>query len=241
LRGVLSMKVFCLPSCPAKQPLAKNVVYFHSYTDAIKEGYRPCKRCQPKRLAACYGSEIRGNPGDVAGNGKHDILITEGIKSPIGDLTVGATAKGICLVEFSDRRSLPSEVAALQRWFGCKPAVGHNQHLNRITDELREYFSGRLKRFTTPLLMPGRPFERAVWAELLKIPYGETATYSQIAEQVGHPGAQRAVGHANGKNRIAIVVPCHRVIQANGALRGYGGGLWRKQYLLELERASCGT
>jgi AraC family transcriptional regulator, regulatory protein of adaptative response / methylated-DNA-[protein]-cysteine methyltransferase len=166
-------------------------------------------------------------------------LFTQTIPSPIGDLIVGAIPQGVCLVEFLDRPYLPKEVATLQRRLACQVVTRNSEHLEMIAHELREYFSGRLNRFATPLAMPGTPFEKAVWQRLLQIPYGATATYSQIAEEVGRPRAQRAVGRANGENKIAIVVPCHRVIQVGGALRGYGGGLWRKQYLLNLERTSA--
>src|SRR5205807_107470 len=102
-------------------------------------------------------------------------------------------------------------------------------------EELTQYFAGSLTRFTAPLDLKGSLFELAVWRELLAIPYGVTSSYGALAAKLGKPGASRAVGRANGANMAAIVVPCHRVIEANGQLRGYGGGLWRKRALLELE------
>src|ERR1035438_2697706 len=102
--------------------------------------------------------------------------------------------------------------------------------------ELGEYFAGARREFTVPLAYPGTAFEREVWTRLLAIPYGETRSYEELARAVGRPGASRAVGTANGRNRIAILIPCHRVVNKNGELGGYGGGLWRKRLLLELEK-----
>ncbi|MGA9364894.1 MAG: methylated-DNA--[protein]-cysteine S-methyltransferase [Bacteroidota bacterium] len=101
-----------------------------------------------------------------------------------------------------------------------------------------DYFNGSLKRFSVPLLYPGTPFQQSVWKELLRIPYGKTVSYEDLARRIGSPSAQRAVGHANGLNRIGIVIPCHRVVNKNGKLGGYGGGLWRKQKLLVLEKGA---
>jgi methylated-DNA-[protein]-cysteine S-methyltransferase len=103
--------------------------------------------------------------------------------------------------------------------------------------QLDEYFARRRRAFDLPLEYPGSPFQRSVWDALLRIPYGETRTYAELASELGVPGAARAVGRANGANRLAIIVPCHRVIAAGGGLGGYGGGLWRKLRLLELEGA----
>jgi O-6-methylguanine DNA methyltransferase len=117
---------------------------------------------------------------------------------------------------------------------------GKHKHLDTLDKQLAEYFARKRRDFTLPLTYPGTDFQRAVWAGLLKIPYGKTWSYEQLAEYVGRPGAQRAVGTANGQNRIAIVIPCHRVINKGGKLGGYGGGLWRKQILLDLERGQPG-
>jgi O-6-methylguanine DNA methyltransferase len=110
--------------------------------------------------------------------------------------------------------------------------------LARVRGDLDAYFAGTLRTFELPLLMSGTPFQRRVWQALLDIPYGETWSYKQLAERIGQPSAVRAVALANGANRIAIVIPCHRVIGADGSLTGYGGGLWKKQRLLELERGA---
>src|SRR5204862_1082159 len=110
-------------------------------------------------------------------------------------------------------------------------------HLQQIEAELAQYFAGKLSEFNVALHLPGSEFSRQVWAELAKIPYGKTSTYGSIARQLGKPGASRAVGLANGHNRLAIVVPCHRVIGADGSLTGYAGGQPRKAFLLRLENA----
>jgi AraC family transcriptional regulator, regulatory protein of adaptative response / methylated-DNA-[protein]-cysteine methyltransferase len=115
---------------------------------------------------------------------------------------------------------------------------GDHRHLRQLKIELAEYFRGARKTFTLPLAYPGSAFQRMVWTALLDIPYGQTCSYDDLARAVGRPGACRAVGTTNGKNRIAILIPCHRVVNKNGQLGGYGGGLWRKQRLLEIEAAT---
>ena len=160
------------------------------------------------------------------------------LSSPLGPLVVAATEEGVCLVEFADRRGLQGQAAALGRATGRVVAPGRNQHLEQLAAELDEYFQSQRRRFEVPLHAPGTDFQRAVWSHLLSIPYGATCSYEDVALALERPGAQRAVGRANGQNRISILIPCHRVVQKGGALRGYGGGLWRKRRLLELERAN---
>jgi AraC family transcriptional regulator of adaptative response/methylated-DNA-[protein]-cysteine methyltransferase len=152
----------------------------------------------------------------------------------------GATDEGICLLEFTDRRMLEAQFAAVQRLFHAPVAPGYNEHLEKLSGELAKYFAGSLTKFSVPLVYPGTPFQRRVWKELLAIPYGETRSYEQVAIAIGDATAVRAVGRANGLNRIAILIPCHRVVNKNGELGGYGGGLRRKQYLLALERGDGG-
>jgi len=170
-----------------------------------------------------------------------ECVVTAWIESPLGPLVVGATSRGICLLEFTDRRMLDTQFATLRRHFSCAIVPGENQHIKQLKKELDDYFNGSLRSFSVPLLYPGTSFQQLVWKELLKIPYGKTVSYENIARRIGSPAAQRAVGHANGLNRIAIVVPCHRVVNKNGELGGYGGGLWRKQKLLALERGQLST
>jgi len=117
-------------------------------------------------------------------------------------------------------------------------AKGDHPLIGSMESQLGDYFGGRRTAFDLELDLKGSPFELSVWTELLAIPYGETRAYGRMAKKLGKPGAARAVGKANGSNFLAIIVPCHRVIQEDGSLRGYGGGLWRKKFLLELEAVS---
>jgi len=164
-----------------------------------------------------------------------DYIVSSWIESPIGALVTAATEKGICLLEFSDRRMIDAQFAKLRKHFKCAIVPGENNHIKLLKKELAEYFEGTLKEFTVDIVFPGTPFQTKVWNELLKIEYGKTISYKELAEKVGSPNAQRAAGTANGFNRIAIIIPCHRVVNKNGNLGGYGGGLWRKQKLLEIE------
>lgn len=156
--------------------------------------------------------------------------------TPIGPMIAGATDDGICLLEFTDRRMLEAQFDTLRKRFGSPCVLGTNPHLDRLRRELTDYFEGSGRRFSVPLVYPGTPFQQRVWAKLLDIPFGETWSYQQLAEALGDKAAVRAVGRANGMNRIAILIPCHRVVNKNGDLGGYGGGLRRKQHLLNLEQ-----
>ena len=167
-----------------------------------------------------------------------DGVLLTWLTSPLGPLVAGATSAGVCLLEFSDRRMLETQFKTVRRLFAEPVVPGTNQHLEQLNDELAGYFAGTLTRFTVPLTYPGTPFQQQVWEQLLTIPYGQTRSYEQLAAAVGRPKAVRAVGTANGANRIAIVIPCHRVINKDGQLGGYGGGLRRKEFLLNLERGS---
>lgn len=169
-----------------------------------------------------------------------DCLITSRIQSPLGPLVAAAAEDGVCLLEFTDRRMLETQLEVLRKHFGVPLVAGTNEHLRQLEQELEAYFLGTLQEFRVPLVFPGTPFQQRVWNELLRIPYGETRSYEELATTVELPGGQRPVGRANGQNRIAIVIPCHRVIRKDGHLGGYGGGLRRKQFLLDLERRSSG-
>jgi len=175
--------------------------------------------------------------GEAPGRARNEDCIVIGwIESPLGPLLTGATRDGICLLEFTDRRKLEAQIDTMRRRFKCAVVPGDNPHLALLRRELDDYFSGHLKEFTVSIVAPGTPFQEKVWSALLTIPYGQTLSYEDLARTVGTPGAQRAVGTANGMNRIAIVIPCHRVVNKNGKLGGYGGLLWRKEALLHLEQ-----
>jgi len=165
-----------------------------------------------------------------------DHTVVSWIESPIGPLVAAASDRGICLLEFTERRMLETQFNTLKKLFSCAIVPGENLHLTHLRKELQQYFSGDLQKFTVPIVYPGSPFQVRVWSELLRIAYGETCSYEELANRIGATSGQRAVGHANGTNRIAIVIPCHRVVNKNGKLGGYGGGLWRKQQLLDLEK-----
>ena len=162
------------------------------------------------------------------------------VKSPIGEIVAGTTTRGVCLFEFADRGGFERIHARILKRYGMEMTAGRNSLLSDIEKQAGEYFAGERSGFDLPLDQKGSEFERSVWNELMKIPAGATRSYGEIAKLLGRPGAARAVGRANGANYIAIIVPCHRVIQEDGSLCGYGGGLWRKQYLLDLEKRSTG-
>lgn len=171
-----------------------------------------------------------------AARGRSAIAARE-IATPLGPMIAAAGARGVCFLEFADRRALAAQAAALRRWFDAPVAIGTNDHLDALACELEEYFAGRRLRFEVPLALAGTPFQRAVWRDLAEIPYGETRSYRSIALRIENPGAVRAVGRANGQNRLAILIPCHRVVREDGTLCGYAGGVWRKRRLLDLEQA----
>lgn len=323
--GVRTTGVFCRPTCGARKPRRQNVQFFPRVTDALTQGYRPCKRCTPmhalgtapdwaaallaavehdpftrirdadlraqnldpgsvrrwfqrqhgmtfqayqrhRRLGAALAQLQRGD--DVTGTafatgyeslsgfrdavaallggtpttarGKH-VLRARQLTTPLGPMLAVASDAALYLLEFADRRQLATQLARLRRLADSVVTPGPSPVLDRVEVELREYFAGRRQRFGVELALLGTPFQLAVWRQLLAIPPGETRSYDDIARAVGRPGARRAVGRANGDNRLAIVVPCHRVVRADGTLSGYGGGVWRKQRLLELEGAAVGA
>jgi methylated-DNA-[protein]-cysteine S-methyltransferase len=152
------------------------------------------------------------------------------IDSPYGSLTLVADDGVLCGLYMTDQRHRPPEED-----FGARD----DRRFGAAEEQLTAYFAGELKEFTLELRLHGTPFQRKVWAGLRAIPYGETRTYGELAEALGSPGASRAVGLANGRNPIGIIVPCHRVIGAGGGLTGYGGGLHRKRRLLDFESGAA--
>lgn len=159
------------------------------------------------------------------------------IETPLGTMIACANAEGICMLEFSDRKALPTELKDISKHFNANIIQGENPHFRTLERELTEYFEGKRLEFTVPLSPVGTDFQKKVWEILRAIPYGTTRSYQQQADILGNPKAVRAVANANGLNKISIIIPCHRVIGTNGTLTGYGGGIWRKQKLLELEKA----
>ncbi|MHA2253481.1 MAG: methylated-DNA--[protein]-cysteine S-methyltransferase [Candidatus Kariarchaeaceae archaeon] len=159
------------------------------------------------------------------------------IDSTLGELIIGATKKGCCLVEFKDRKKLPKVKQTMEEIYSAEFVKGTNSILDQVEKELEQYFTSTLQQFSIPLDVQGSSFQLDVWMNLQNIPYGHTQTYKDIAREISKPLAVRAVGKANGENHLAIIIPCHRVIGSNGKLTGYGGGLWRKRALLDLEKA----
>jgi AraC family transcriptional regulator of adaptative response/methylated-DNA-[protein]-cysteine methyltransferase len=172
-------------------------------------------------------------------------------------MIAAATEKGICLLEFADCPRLSRKLQSLEVAFNTPidldnspisgvpekqsdSATTHNAscnlHLNSLEKQLAEYFKGKRRDFDIPLDLVGTEFQKKVWLSLLQVPYGHTISYAEQAKLIGRPAAVRAVANANGQNRVAIILPCHRVIGSDGTLTGYGGGLWRKEKLLELEK-----
>jgi len=180
-----------------------------------------------------FGKYFGQTPGKARGA---EVATAAWLRTPIGPMIAAATSRGVCLLEFTDRRMLEAQLETLGRRLQLPLVPGEHPTLERLKTELGEYFAGRRRSFEVPLHVGGSPFQERVWQELLLIPYGETRSYQDVARKVGSPEAVRAVGTANGMNRIAIVIPCHRVVNKGGKLGGYGGGLWRKQRLLGLEQ-----
>ncbi len=318
--GVRTTGIFCRPTCPARKPKPENVEFFASAGDALKGGYRPCKRCCPmdtkreppqwvvslrdrlerdpsvpirerdlrdlsldpatvrRYFKANFGMTftayqramrlgeslacVRRGQSDTAASlrcgyesvsgfrdafgrlfgsppgssGDVACLKARWLDTPLGAMLAITTESGLCLLEFVDRRALESEIGDLRRIFSAAIVPGASAHLDDAESQLRRYFEGTLRSFSVPLDTPGSAFQRVVWGQLRKIPLGETLSYGEMADKVDRPGAQRAVGRANGQNRVAIIIPCHRVIRSDGNPGGYGGGLWRKQWLLHHER-----
>ncbi len=311
--------IFCRPTCTARKPRSENVDYYASPREALRAGYRPCKRCQPlepngatpdwlrplldavgddparrwrdadlremdldpdrvrrwfqtnygmtfhayqrsRRLGLALGKIKDGadlsrtayehgyeslsgfreafarlfdaTPGRARGS---ECIHIARILTPLGPMLAGATETAVCLLEFADRRMLETQLQRLKSRLGSELVLGDNPQLDRLKDELNRYFAGSLQEFTVPLHYPGTEFQVECWDYLRSIPYGTTRSYAQQAKAVDRPGALRAVGRANGENRLSIVIPCHRVVGSDGKLTGYGGGLWRKRFLLDHE------
>lgn len=175
--------------------------------------------------------------GDVPSHFDGQVLKASWLDTPLGPMLAVADEDALRLLEFVDRRGLELEIERLRKRTKLPVIPGSSSPILSIEQELNQYFEGKLKIFTTPLYPLGSPFQRRTWEALMRIPYGETRSYLEQAEAIGKPSAYRAVANANGANQIAIVIPCHRIIAHDGGLGGYGGGLHRKKWLLDLEKA----
>ncbi len=163
-------------------------------------------------------------------------LLAQRIETPLGAMLAIADDEGLRLLEFVDRRALERELSILRTRLKTNVVPGENRHLDETRAQLADYFAGKKLTFDLPLAPVGSPFQLRDWKVLCSIPPGETRSYSWMAEQLGDKEMRRAVGRANGDNMVSIVIPCHRVIRADGTLCGYGGGLWRKKWLLDHEQ-----
>jgi AraC family transcriptional regulator of adaptative response/methylated-DNA-[protein]-cysteine methyltransferase len=320
--GVKTTGIFCRPVCPARKPKLENIEFFKSINQAVKAGYKPCKRCKPLELKGSFPkwmeqilSEVDNDPGKrwkdyeirnlgvdpnkvrrwfkssfnmtfheytryrrlgmAIGNIKEgenliqtafnsgfeslsgfndavkkltgnspaktkdsNVVLATRILTPLGPMIAMASEKGVCLLEFVERKMLETQIKRVMKYLNCIIVPGFNIHLKNLKTQINEYFSGKRTKFELPLNMPGTKFQLSVWKQLQKLPYGKTTSYEDIAIKIENKNAVRAVATANGDNRFAILIPCHRVIGKDGKLRGYGGGLWRKKWLLEFEQRS---
>lgn len=161
-------------------------------------------------------------------------LYFQELETPLGTLVVVGTEKGICRICFSVQ-SFKDSSSWFQRHFSCLPEKGWQPPIRQAVKQLNEYFDGKRRDFDLPLDLRGTPFQLGMWEQLLKIPYGSTVSYGEVARRMGNPRASRAVGSAAGNNPVSIVIPCHRVIGQDGSLVGFGGGLAIKEKLLDSE------
>lgn len=196
------------------------------------------------QLAAGYesGSGFRDAFSKIMGaapahRGEHHLLLkATWLDSPLGPMFAITDEEKLFLLEFVERRGLEKEIERLRKRMKIAIVPGVTEPLRSIERELKKYFEGKLKKFETPLFLLGSDFQKRVWKELIKVPYGTTRSYAAQAAAMGVPAATRAVANANGANQLAIIIPCHRIINSNGALGGYGGGLARKEWLLQHEK-----
>jgi len=224
---------------------------FHAYTRLRRLGaaLKQIQHGEPVKqavLASGFESEsgfreafaqVFGNPPSAVD--RESSIWVNRIATPLGSMIMGVHDGGLCLLEFAERRMLDTQLKRLSQRMGRVFLPGEHPLMEQVKQELDAYFNGSLRAFTVPLQAPGTVFQESVWVALQAIPYGETRSYAQVAANIGQADAVRAVGRANGDNRIAIIIPCHRVIGSGGEPTGYGGGIWRKEYLLAMEQAQA--
>ncbi len=168
---------------------------------------------------------------------KKDYLLKSAyIDTPLGSMLAISDEEALYLLEFVDRPSLERQIDRLKAKTKAIITTGQSEPIKLIKSELQRYFDGSLKKFTTPFQLLGSTFQETVWEELIHIPYGQTRSYGDQAKAVGKQKAYRAVANANGANKLAIIIPCHRIINSNGDLGGYGGGVHRKKWLIDFEK-----
>jgi len=180
-------------------------------------------------------SHTLATPPSKKGTGK--VLQASFLETPLGEMLAIADEKHLYFLGFTDYCDLQKQIEQLWMKTQATIVLGETKPIESIKSELEKYFNGNLKKFKTPIMTQGTPFQKRVWEELQNIPYGETRSYRDIAVAVGKPTGFRAVARANATNRLVIIIPCHRVINASGAIGGYGGGIPRKEWMLNQESA----
>ncbi|MCP4433414.1 MAG: methylated-DNA--[protein]-cysteine S-methyltransferase [Gammaproteobacteria bacterium] len=222
---------------------------FHAYLKALRinRAFEKMKHAQDVTSTAMdsgyesfsgFHSAFRNVTGLSPSQSKDQPLITlSQFATPLGPMYAGASETGLCFLEFVDRKMIDAQIEQLQKQMKARFVTGKSDLLDQVEQQLNQYFDGERSEFDLPLDIHGTDFQQQAWHALLKIPYGETRSYQQQADRIGKPKAVRAIASANAKNHIAIVIPCHRVIAKDGGLAGFGGGIWRKKFLLDLEGA----
>lgn len=322
--AVRTTGIFCRPTCPARLPLSKNIIFMGSPDEALEAGFRPCKRCRPlddpdapgvvlerllqlvesdptrrwseddlrergiepatarrqfqkrfdmsfsqyaraRRLGHAFAAIRKGShvieaqldAGFESGSGFREAFARQfgeapnrsrdarafamdWIDSPLGPILAVADDTHLHMLEFVERKKLEGHVERYRKAFNATVLPGETPALKQVRRELAAYFVGKDLTFASRIAGAGTPFQQQVWDELRCIPPGETRSYQEVSIRIGRPTAMRAVANANRLNRCAIILPCHRVIGADGTLTGYAGGLWRKQWLLDHERRVTG-
>ena len=214
--GVKSTGIVCKPSCSAKVPSLKNIELFDRLEDALKSGYRPCKICMKVMK-------------------EKNIIRIKRYESPCGVLMLGSFGDKLCLCDWQVEKHRDHVDRRLKRILNAEFEEETSEVIEKAVEQLDEFFAGKRREFDVPLLFVGTDFQKTVWNELLKIPFGKTISYGEMARRIGMPKAVRAVANANGANSRSIFAPCPRVIGSDHSLTGYGGGLDAKRTLLELE------
>lgn len=225
---------------------------FHAYSRArrlgaaigqIKEGRQVSRTAYAAGYESLSGfSEALKQLSGDAPSALEDarVVTVTRISTPLGQVLAGVSRGKVVVLEYADRRALHTQLDRLKKALACVFVPGEDPLLTRLAEQFDEYFDGRRAEFDVPLETAGTPFQEQVWAALREIPPGTVRSYLDVAKAIGRPTATRAVARANGDNRLAILIPCHRVIGADGSLTGYGGGLWRKKRLLEVEGLKAG-
>jgi len=227
--------------------LAEHGMTFHAYQRARRLGdalgqIRSGQRVTEAAMDSGYGSlsgftqAFQNLFGAAPSATETAVLRVTRLLTPMGPMLAAASDEALLLLEFVDRRALEAQVKTLGQRMRAHFVPGSSTLLETFSAELTAYFQGRLREFSVPFFAPGTPFQELVWQELCRIPPGQTLSYKEVAERIGRPTSHRAVARANGQNRLAIVIPCHRVIAQDGSLSGYGGQIWRKRALLALEQ-----